>query len=77
MGPALTLPRLVFGAGKLAALGCELARLGVTRPLLISDRGLERAGIVRTVNNAASSITARFLDVPENPTAHGADQPGG
>jgi 4-hydroxybutyrate dehydrogenase len=73
MGPALTLPRLVFGPGKLAALDSELKRLGVSRPLLISDRGLERAGTVGLVIDAAPSLTCRFLDVPENPTALGAD----
>ena len=74
MGPALTLPRLVFGTGKLAELAGELARLGITRPLLISDRGLERADVVARVTGAASAFAARFLDVPENPTAAGADQ---
>ena len=73
MGVALTLPRLVFGAGKLAALAEELALLGAQRPLLLSDRGLERAGIVARVKAAAPSIAATFLDVPENPTAAGAD----
>jgi alcohol dehydrogenase class IV len=73
MGPALTLPRLVFGPGKLAALAEELVWLGCRRPLLISDRGLEKAGIVAKVLEAAPTITATFLDVPENPTAGGCD----
>ena len=49
MGPALVLPRLVFGVGALARLPDELALLGVQRPLLIADRGLEAAGIVANV----------------------------
>lgn len=73
MGPALSLPRLVFGSGSLAALPAELALLGVKRPLLLSDRGLERAGSVGAVQGAASGIVAVFVDVPENPTAAGAD----
>lgn len=73
MGPALMLPRLVFGAGGIAALPAELALLGVKRPLLISDRGLEGAGLVTTVQRAVPSLAASFLDVPENPTAAGAD----
>lgn len=71
MGPALSLPRLVFGAGALAQLPAELARLGVARPLLVSDRGLERAGLVAAAQVAMPSAT--FLEVPENPTAAGAD----
>ncbi|HVR89703.1 MAG TPA: iron-containing alcohol dehydrogenase [Novosphingobium sp.] len=73
MGPALTLPRLVFGDGALDQLGSELALLGVARPLLISDRGLEAADVVAIVQRAAPIIAATFLDVPENPTASGAD----
>ena len=73
MGPALSLPRLVFGAGRLADLVGELTQLGVKRPLLISDRGLERAGTVKAVQGAAPDLAATFLDVPENPTAAGVD----
>lgn len=73
MNPALTLPRLVFGSGKLALLASELARIGVMRPLLISDRGLEQAGIVAKVAHAAPIMAAACLDIPENPTAAGAD----
>lgn len=72
MGPAITLPRLVFGAGALASLPAELALLGVVRPLLISDRGLEAAGLVARVV-ALVGGDAVFLDVPENPTAAGVD----
>ena len=74
MVPALTLPRLVFGPGKLSELDTELHLLGVTRPLLITDRGLERAGSVALVQHAAPSLAETFLDVPENPTAEGVDR---
>jgi len=73
MGPALSLPRLVFGEGALSALPAELALLGIERPLLLSDRGLERAGSVAAVQSALPSIAAIYLDVPENPTAAGVD----
>ncbi len=69
MGPAITLPRLVFGAGALTRLGDELALLDIARPFLISDAGLARAGIVARVPGMA----AHFLDVPENPVAAGVD----
>lgn len=73
MTPAFMLPRIVFGDGALEQLGDELELLGVVRPLLISDRGLERAGIVARVHNAARRFGAEFLDVPENPTVAAAD----
>lgn len=73
MGVALDLPRLVFGAGALADLPGELALLGVERPLLISDRGLAAAGLVDAVQAAAPTLATIFPDVPENPTAAGAD----
>lgn len=72
MGPALVLPRLVFGAGALASLPAELALLGVRRPLLVSDRGVDRAGLVAAAQ-AVADFAASYLDVPENPTAAGAD----
>ena len=72
MVTVLSLPRLVFGAGALGALPAELAVLGVSHPLLISDRGLERAGAVAAVARLLPGV-AQFLDVPENPTLAGAD----
>jgi 4-hydroxybutyrate dehydrogenase len=69
----LSLPRLVFGAGALSQLTAELSQLGMRRPLLVSDRGLERAGIVARVLAAMPAHTSAFLDVPENPTTAGAD----
>ena len=46
MNPVGPLPRLILGAGALSKVGGELALLGVSRPLVLSDRGLERAGVV-------------------------------
>ncbi len=71
--PLLPLPRLVFGAGALSALPGELAWLGIRRPLLLSDRGLERAGAVAAALRVLPGLAARHLDVPENPTTAGAD----
>ena len=70
---SLPLPRLIFGAGALAALPGELALLGIHRPLLLSDRGLERAGAVARAIQALRGSAAEHLDVPENPTCAGAD----
>jgi 4-hydroxybutyrate dehydrogenase len=66
---ALTLPRLVFGAGCRDRLPAECDLLGISRPLLISDRGLEGAGVTAMLGQGYP----RFLDVPENPTAAGVD----
>ena len=68
----LPLPRLLFGAGALASLPGELALLGVRRPLLLSDRGLERAGAVANAARLLPDVVTH-LDVPENPTLAGAD----
>lgn len=69
MSVALNLPRQIFGAGSLSLLPHGLVMLGACRPLLVSDRGVERAGLV----DRADGVTERFLDVPENPTADCAD----
>ncbi|WP_293882070.1 iron-containing alcohol dehydrogenase [Sphingomonas sp.] len=69
MAMVFVLPKLVFGSGCLASLSVEL---GAARALLISDRGIERAGLVAKVA-AAANFSATFLDVPENPTIAGAD----
>ena len=73
MPPLLPLPRLVFGAGGLAELPRELSFLSVRRPLLISDRGVERAGAVRLATDVMPETMLQHLDVPENPTAAGVD----
>lgn len=74
MGPALLLPRLLFGAGAIASLDDELKLMGADRVLLLSDRGLENAGVVQRVLSSTTRICAQFLDIPENPTAAGADE---
>ena len=43
------LTTIEFGAGVLKTLPEQLAALGVKRPLVVSDRGLERTGLVAQV----------------------------
>ena len=62
----LTSIRFDFGA--IASLGDDLLALGITRPLLVSDRGLEEAGLVARVQELLGPETPAFLDVPSNPT---------
>ena len=73
MLPVLPLPRLVFGAGALSSVPGELSLLGIQRPLLLSDRGLERAGATAQAAQVLPPDAAQHLDVPENPTLAGAD----
>lgn len=52
------------------ALGAEIDRLGIERPLLVTDQGLADAGLVERVLSALpSSINVTtFDDTPSNPT---------
>ena len=59
--------RILFGAGARAQLASELARLGVTRPLVVTDTGIERSGIVADVVKDLGGATV-FNGVQANPT---------
>jgi alcohol dehydrogenase class IV len=68
MPEVFTFPnRILFGEGARAALGEELARLGVARPLVVSDPGVELAGIVREVIGQLKHARV-FTGVSPNPT---------
>jgi alcohol dehydrogenase class IV len=63
--------RIVLGPGALARLPGELARLGVSRPLVVTDAGVVKAGIadrLERVLGAAGVRAARFEEVQPNPT---------
>ncbi len=63
--------RIVLGPGALARLGGEVARLGVRRPLVVTDRGVVAAGIAERVYAALGEEElrfARFEEVRANPT---------
>lgn len=68
----LPLPRWILGAGSITQLPGELDLLCVQRPLLLSDEGLERVGVV---NQVATRLPAgaRHLLASEDPTCHDAD----
>ncbi len=67
------LTTIEFGAGVVAGLGEQLAALGVTRPLIVSDRGLEKTGLVARIAAMCPERSAVFLDVPSNPTESAAE----
>ena len=64
------LTRIQFEAGAIALLAGELARLGVSRPLIVTDKGIVAAGLLTTVlgQSGLAQDTAVFDETPENPT---------
>jgi alcohol dehydrogenase class IV len=62
------LTQVEFGAGAVSTLPDALSALGVTRPLVVSDRGLAESGLLDRVAARLPAGAPRFLDVPPNPT---------
>ena len=59
-----------FGAGRISELGDACAAAGISRPLLVTDRGLARlpiTGRAREIMAAAGLGDALFADVDPNP----------
>jgi alcohol dehydrogenase class IV len=52
MTPTLQIPRAYFGKGALRELPSELKTLGLSRPLLVTDRGLVKCGVFAMVTAA-------------------------
>lgn len=64
----MTFPnRIRFGAGARRELAGELARLGVTRPLVVTDPGLAAGGLVDSVAGPLAGAVV-FSGVQANPT---------
>ncbi len=62
--------RIVFGPGALRELGAEAERLGIERPLLVTDAGVVACGIAERVDSQARAAGLRpalFSDVNPNP----------
>lgn len=57
-----------FGAGAVAQIAGRLERLGVRRPLVVSDRGVAAAGLLDKVAPFLPEGVPTFLDTPSNPT---------
>jgi 4-hydroxybutyrate dehydrogenase len=75
MNPLLQLPRVHFAFGAIAVLPEELQLLGISRPLIVSDRGLVTCGVLSRATDALPAGLDRtiFDDVPENPTVAGVE----
>lgn len=57
-----------FGPGVIATLADAVAELGVERPLLVADQGVQAAGLVAKARRNLPAGTPVFLDTPPNPT---------
>jgi len=62
------LTTIEFGAGLVSGLPEQLNALGIDRPLIVSDRGLEQTGLVARIKALAPEGAPVFTDVPTNPT---------
>lgn len=64
--------KIQFGYDSLQHLAAEAERAGITRPLIVTDRGVRRAGIVEKVISAlgAQRTPTIFDATPPNPNEH-------
>lgn len=63
------LSRIPFDFGVIDTLSDEIARLGIKRPLLVTDQGVAAAGILQRVADAAKPFEPAIYDgTTENPT---------
>ncbi|MDX2035665.1 MAG: iron-containing alcohol dehydrogenase [Isosphaeraceae bacterium] len=60
--------RVLFGEGARSSIPAELARLGISRPLVVTDRGLLTSGTLDALLRDLGSDVAVFADVQPNPT---------
>jgi alcohol dehydrogenase class IV len=76
MSLLLKFPKVIFDFGAIATLPKELAELGITNPLFMSDQGLVRCGVFAKALGAMpkNARMAVFDDTPENPTIEGVER---
>jgi 4-hydroxybutyrate dehydrogenase len=70
------LTRIQFEAGAISLLADELKLLGVSRPLIVTDKGIVAAGLLANVlaKSGLPQDTTIFDNTPENPTEAAANQ---
>ena len=76
MLPILNIPKILFDFGAAGLLAGEVANVGISRPLLITDQGLVECGVL---NRVLSSLPGNlefpvFDETPENPTVDGVEK---
>jgi 4-hydroxybutyrate dehydrogenase len=72
----LQFPRVHLDFGAVKALPVELAALAITRPLLLTDQGLVKCGLLARVCDTVhgKNDMVVFDEVPENPTIDGVNR---
>ena len=68
---------IVFGEGRIAELGDHVRRCGITRPLIVTDRGLRATGIIDRIGavvEAAGVPVEVFDEVTPDPLTSTAEQ---
>jgi 4-hydroxybutyrate dehydrogenase len=70
----LKIPKWVLGVGCSRFLGEELAAIGATNPLLVTDRGLLSCGVFERATSTLRMQHQVYADVRENPTFDGVDR---
>jgi len=68
VAPITYLTTVEFGVGTLSTLPDQLTAVGMTRPLIVSDRGLAATGLVERIERLCPPGAPVFLGVPPNPT---------
>lgn len=70
------LTRIQFDHGALGLLGDELSQLGISKPLILTDKGLMQTGLVDRLRDAwpGGAAAPLFDDTPANPTEEAAEQ---
>ncbi|UUX49181.1 iron-containing alcohol dehydrogenase [Nisaea acidiphila] len=60
--------RVQFGFGELATLKSELMLAGITRPLIVTDKGVRKLGLLEKIEATMGTVPAGiFDDTPGNP----------
>jgi alcohol dehydrogenase class IV len=71
-------PRLVeFGRNKISSLSALVSERGWNRPFLVSDRGVERAGLLNRIegeSGIAKGCGGLFVDIPPEPPLETVDE---
>src|SRR5947209_19028532 len=72
MASVMSFPtRIVYGKGAIKELANELKRAGVSKPLLVTDKGILQAGLLRFVTPLLEQAGIKapiFTDFAANPT---------
>lgn len=60
--------KVIFGEGLSRDISSEISLLGVSRALIVSDKGISKAGLLKPIQTALSgvAVAGTFTDVPAN-----------